>query len=172
MSIPRISLLAAIGVLCFAGHGALASEQKEIGTFGAWTAYMFEENGANVCYMAARPAKSEGKYSKRGDVVAMITHRPAEGTKNVFSYMAGYGYKKGGDVELSVDGRKFILFTQNDMAWAADASADSSIAEALKKGERMTVKGTSLRGTATTDTFSLKGSTKAFEEISKACGVL
>lgn len=167
----RISLMAAIGILAFAASGAHASEQKEIGTFGAWTAYVFEENGANVCYMAARPAKSEGKYAKRGDVVAMITHRPAEGTKNVFSYMAGYGYKKGGDVDLSVDGKKFILFTQNDMAWAADAGADSNIIEALKRGARMTVKGISARGTVTTDTFSLKGSTKAFEEISKACGV-
>ncbi|PZO86670.1 MAG: hypothetical protein DI626_05890 [Micavibrio aeruginosavorus] len=171
MFTPRIFLLAAIGILSFTGQGALASEQKEIGTFGAWTAYTFEENGANVCYMASRPAKAEGKYAKRGDVVAMITHRPSEGTKNVFSYMAGYGYKKGSDVELSVDGKKFILFTQNDMAWAADANADSSIIEALKKGNRLTIKGTSARGTATTDTFSLKGSTKAFEEISKACGV-
>lgn len=151
--------------------GAMASEQKEIGKFGVWSAYVFEENGSNVCYMAAKPTKAEGKYSKRGDIVAMITHRPAEGTKNVFSYMAGYGYKKGSDVEVMIDGKKFTLFTQNDMAWAADAGADASIASAVQKGSKLIVKGVSSRGTQTKDTFSLKGSTKAYEAISKACGV-
>lgn len=150
---------------------AQAAEQKEIGVFGVWSAYVFEENGANVCYMAAKPEKSEGKYSKRGEVVAMITHRPAEGTKNVFSYMAGYGYKKGSKVDITIDGKKFSLFTQNDMGWAADAAADNALAAAIQKGSRMIVKGVSGKGTETKDTFSLKGSTKAFEAISKACGI-
>lgn len=150
---------------------AQASEQKEIGTFGVWSAYVFDENGSKVCYMAAKPEKHEGKYSKRGEIVAMITHRPGEGTRNVFSYMSGYGYKKGSDVELSIDGKKFTLFTQNDMAWAADASADAALSEAIKKGSKMVVKGVSGRDTQTKDIYSLKGSNKAYEEISKACGL-
>lgn len=155
----------------FSVSEAKASEQKEIGHFGAWTAYVFDENGGKVCYMAAKPTKAEGKYSKRGDIVAMITHRPREGTKNVFSYMSGYGYKKGSNVELDVDGKDFTLFTQNDMAWAADAGADNMLAGALQKGSKMVVKGVSSRGTNTKDTFSLSGSTKAYEAISKACGI-
>jgi hypothetical protein len=35
----------------------------------------------------------------------------------------------------------------------------------------MVVKGTSAHGTATTDTFSLKGMDTAYTAISKACGV-
>jgi len=158
--------LASLLLIPFAAH---ASEQQEIGRHGAWIAYVFEENGGKVCYMAAKPTKAEGKYAKRGDVVAMITHRPAEGTKDVFSYMAGYGYKKGSDVDMTVDGKKFSLFTQNDMAWAADAGADASIAAAIQKGSKMVVKGVSGRGTETTDTYSLSGSTKAYEAITNAC---
>ncbi len=150
---------------------ARASEQKELGRFGVWTAYVFDENGGKVCYMAARPDKAEGKYAKRGEVVAMITHRPGEGTKNVFSYMSGYGYKKGSTVDLSVDGKNFALFTQNDMAWAADANADSALSQAIQKGSKMVVKGVSSRDTQTKDSFNLKGSTKAYEAISKACGL-
>ena len=41
----------------------------------------------------------------------------------------------------------------------------------MKKGNRMVVKGTSSRGTLTTDTFSLKGFTKAYGAIGKACGL-
>lgn len=160
----------ALAALVFSAP-AHASEQKEIGSFGVWSAYVFEENGGKVCYMAAKPEKAEGKYTKRGDVVAMITHRPAEGTKNVFSYMSGYGYKKGSDVTLAVDAKKFMLFTQNDMAWAADAGADTNIAESIKKGSKMVVQGVSGKGTETKDTFSLKGSTKAYEAITTACGL-
>lgn len=156
-------------VLC--STPAWASDQKELGTFGEWTAYMFEENGGNVCYMAAKPEKSEGKYKKRGEVVSMITHRPSEGTKSVFSFMAGYGYKKGDSVDVMIDKKEFTLFTQNDMGWAADASADLALTESIKKGSKMVVKGVSARGTATKDTFNLKGATKAYETISKACGL-
>lgn len=157
-------------VLLFAAP-AQASEPQLIGEFDKWAAYVFDENGGKVCYMAAKPDESVGKYTKRGDIVALITHRPAEGTKNVFSYMAGYGYKKGSDVDVNIDGKKFGLFTQNDMAWAADAAADNNITAAIQKGNRMVVKGVSTRGTETKDTFGLKGSTKAYEAITKACGL-
>ena len=162
--LPLVSLLAALCPL-----PVYAAEQTELGTFDSWSAHSYQEPSGTVCYMVAEPDKKEGKYGKRGDVLAMITHRPAEGTRNVFSYMAGYSYKKGSEVELSIDGKKYRLFTQNDMAWAADATADTNIADAIKKGSKMVVSGVSAKGTPTKDTFSLKGSTKAFEEISKAC---
>lgn len=150
---------------------AFASEPSKIGDFGQWSAYVFDENGSKVCYMAAKPVSTEPKGAKRGDIVALITHRPAEGTRNVFSYMTGYGYKKGQDVIVTIDGKKFSLFTQNDMAWAADAGADTALANAIQKGSKMVVKGESARGTKTTDSFTLKGSTKAYEAISKECSI-
>ncbi len=169
--IKSFAVFALLLLASFTPVSASASEPTMIGEFGQWSAYVFEENGGKVCYMAAKPDKSEGKYSKRGEVAALITHRPGEGTKNVFSYMSGYGYKKGSNVDVAVDDKKFSLFTQNDMAWAADAAADTSITEALKKGSKMVVKGVSGKGTNTTDTFSLTGSTKAYDAITTACGL-
>ncbi|PZQ48254.1 MAG: hypothetical protein DI551_01840 [Micavibrio aeruginosavorus] len=169
--IKRYVFPAVLLLLCFSPLSAQASDPTKLGDFGVWSAYVFDENGNKVCYMAAKPIKDEGKYSKRGDIAALITHRPGEGSKNVFSYMAGYGYKKGSDVALTVDGKKFTLFTQNDMAWAADSAADTALSAAIQKGSKMIVTGESGKGTKTKDTFSLKGSTKAFEAISKACGV-
>lgn len=170
--IRHYAVLAATLLISLSPLAAQASDPVNLGTFGKWEAYEFEEpGGGKVCYMMAKPDKSEGKYSKRGEVVALITHRPAEGTKNVFSYMSGYSYKKGADVNLSIDGKKFTLFTQNDMAWAADASADNALTSTIQKGSNMVVKGVSGKGTETKDSFSLKGSTKAYEAITKACGL-
>jgi len=151
---------------------AQAEQPREIGSFGNWKAYVIEEQGKNVCYMVSEPVRKEPAGAKRGDIAAMITHRPGESVNNVFSYMAGYAYKKDGQVEVKIDGKSFDLFTQNDMAWAADGAADLALSRAVQSGSKMVVIGESSRGTKTTDTYSLKGSTKAYEAISKACNIL
>lgn len=158
------------GLMLMAGT-AQAAEPQLLGTHGAWSAYMFMENGNKVCYMATKPQKAQGNYSSRGDIFALITHRPAEGSKNVFSYSTGYSYKANSEATVTIGGRNFSLFTQDDMAWAPDNAQDNAITEAIKTGSSMVVKGTSARGTLTTDTFSLSGSSKAFEAISAECGV-
>lgn len=149
---------------------AYAGEPRLVGTYGAWDAYIFIENGNKVCYMASRPASAKGDYTQRGEIYALITHRPAEGTKNVFSYITGYTYRSGSDVSLQIGSQNFTLFTQDDTAWTPDAETDAKLASAVQSGSSMVVKGTSSRGTLTTDTFSLSGSSKAYNKISKECG--
>lgn len=155
------------------GFASIATAQTPtlIGNYGDWAAYSFTENGSKVCYMVGQPKKAEGNYSKRGDVFALLTHRPAEKTTNVFSYITGYTYKKGSDVTINVNNTKFTLFTQKDMAWTQDQETDNKLKDAIRKGSKMIVKGSSSRGTLTTDTFSLKGSGGAHDAINKACGV-
>jgi invasion protein IalB len=148
---------------------AQAGQPRLIKTFSKWTAYVFIENDSKVCYMASRSNRATGNYSKRGEEFAIITHRPSEGTKNVFSYIAGYTYKPGSEATVDIDGQVFSLFTQDDAAWAPDAETDEKLTEAIRKGSKMVVKGTSERGTETVDTFSLAGSGGAYDAISKEC---
>lgn len=150
---------------------ANASEPRLIGTYEDWAAYSFMENGNKVCYMASQPKTAVGNYTQRGDVFALITHRPAEKTKDVFSYITGYPYKAGSEVSIEVNGRTFKLFTQDDTAWGADAAADRALSDAIQSGSTMVVKGESKRGTLTTDTYGLKGSTKAYQTISQECSL-
>ncbi len=170
----RSIFLMATLIVCFAfAHTAQAqSKPRQIGTTsGKWTAYVLVENGQKVCYMVSQPVKTQGNYSRRGDIYALITHRPSENTKNVFSYITGYKYKSGSKVTVRVNGKTFDLFTQDDTAWTPDPESDRKLAEAIRAGSTMVVKGTSSRGTLTTDTFSLSGSSDAYRKISKECGV-
>jgi invasion protein IalB len=48
---------------------------------------------------------------------------------------------------------------------------DKALVDAMRAGKTVMVKGTSSRGTETTDSFSLGGFTKAYAEIGKACGI-
>lgn len=164
----KLLISSAIFMLC---HSAHASEPKLIGEYGDWTAYMFMENNGKVCYMVSKPKKTEGNYTKRGDVFVLITHRPAEKSKNVFSYIAGYTYKQNSEVTVNVNNQTFNLFTQDDSAWAPDENVDNKITDAIKRGSSLVVKGASARGTDTVDTFGLSGSSSAYKAISVECGI-
>ncbi len=151
---------------------ARAQGIKTIGIFGDWSAFQFSEDGNPACYMSSEPTKATGNYKKRGEVFAIVTHRPAEKRIGEVSIIAGYSYQKDSAVKVAIDKQSFELsIIQDDSAWARDAAADKKLVQAMKKGNRMVVKGTSSRGTLTTDTFSLKGFTKAYGAIGKACGL-
>ena len=164
----RLFLLSAV-VLSLSAP-AFAAAPELLGRFKDWSAYRLNEAGGKVCYMVSKPIKAEGNYTKRGDIFALITHRPKDRSKDVFSYMTGYTYKSGSDVSVTIDGRKTLLFTQDDTAWTPDAETDRKLAQNIQSGSKMIVKGTSSRGTLTTDTFSLSGSGAAYKKISGACG--
>ncbi len=151
--------------------GAWAQDVTPLGTFEAWEAYTYKEDGHKVCYQVSEPKKSEGDYTRRGRTYVMVTHRPANGNTNVVSVIAGYTYKKDSDVSVNIGGHTFTLFTHEDSAWAADSEADRSLVRAMKRGVDMVVKGRSTHDTLTTDTYSLMGFTAAHEAINKACNV-
>lgn len=156
----------------FTVDAVLADVRSErIDSFRDWTAYTFMENGSKVCYIASKPVKEEGDYKRRGDVFAFVTHRPAANEKNTVSFLAGYTYQTDSTISVTISGQDYTLFSQDDRAWAPDTSLDERLIKAMKAGARMVVKGTSKRGTLTTDTYSLMGFTKAIGAINRVCGV-
>ena len=148
-----------------------AAAETPLGVFGDWEAYTDKDNGKLVCYMAAVPKKAVGKYKRRGKTYLLIAHRPAERSTNVVSFRAGYGFKKGAKVKFIIGKKTVQLFTEDGWAYTPDAAQDNALVKMMIRGAKLTVKGTSSRGTKTTDTYSLKGFTAAYKAIGKACKV-
>ncbi len=175
MSIHRSFLLA--GLVLFASYVSIlipvgVAHAAVISEHGAWVAAKEKEKGYRVCLISSKPQKSMGKYTRRGTVNAIVSHRPAEGRIGEVSIQAGYTYKRGSLVTLSINGGKlFQLFTQGGYAWTRDVADDHKLVRAMRAGMTMTVKGTSSRGTRTTDIYSLKGFSAAMNAINRACGV-
>ncbi len=165
------ALIALAALTWSAGVSALAQDPQALGKYGDWRAYSFDENGDKACYIASQPKKDEGKYKKRGDIYAMVTHRPAESVRDEVSLSAGYTYKEASQVEVTIGSNKFELYPHQDTAWLPDAVGDEQLVAAMKAGRTMVVRGTSSRGTTTKDTYSLAGFTKAYKAASKACGL-
>jgi hypothetical protein len=148
-----------------------AGKAERLGEMQNWSAFAEADKSAKTCYLVGRPVKSEPENLKRGEVYVYVTHRPAEKSYNVVSFAAGYPYKDASDAELSVDTRKFVLFTSKESAWARDAATEKAVVEAMAKSKQAVLKGTSVRGTGTTDTYALDGFAPMLAQIDKACGV-
>ena len=166
---PAVSAFALI--LIAAAAPVHAQDSASIGNFGDWEAYKESEGGKAVCYIGSQPKKAKGKYKKRGETYVLVTHRPAEKSLDVISIKAGYTYQSGSEVDVVIGETTFRMFTDVGHAFAYDSKTDGTIVKAMIRGARMTVKGTSSRGTQTTDTYSLKGFTAAYKAINKACKV-
>ena len=150
---------------------AQAQESKLISRYGDWEAFQEKDGGKTVCYIGSAPTKSRGKYKKRGETYVLITHRPAEKKLAVVSIKAGYTYQRESEVDVIIGPKTFKLFTDAGHAFAYDAKGDKALVKAMIRGTRMVIRGTSSRGTPTTDTYSLKGFTAAYKAINQACKV-
>lgn len=160
-------------LLLGAAAPAVAQEVQRVGDFQAWSAYVAQEGEGKVCFVASKPLKSEGNYTRRGTVVAMVTRRPGRVPNDEVSIQAGYDYKPGEKVEVDVDGEAaFEMVTKDEFAWLprSNGALDKKLIDSMVRGLNMTVRGFSARDTLTTDTFSLRGFTAAYQAMSQACG--
>lgn len=164
------ALTLGLGLVALAATGH-AQSPTAVGGSGNWTVYQYQDGETSVCYMASQPSEAKGDYTQRGDVWTLVTHRAPGEAVAVVSIIAGYNYKEGSTVKVKIGETAFSLFTQGDTAWANTAEDDGKLVEAMKKGSRMVVSGVSWRGTETTDTYSLDGFTKSYDDTRKACGL-
>lgn len=159
--------------LCAVATPALAQQAAEpvaLGNNGAWTAYRIGDGAERVCFIASQPTRDEGDYTRRGDIFTVVSHLPAQSRFDEVSVVAGYTYREGADVTIQVDGgNRFTLFTQGDRAWTPDDETDARLVQAMVRGNQMVVRGTSSRGTLTTDTYSLVGFTASRNLIEAEC---
>lgn len=151
---------------------AAAQSVERVGDYNAWSTYTTSENGKRVCFVASSPTRSEGQYTRRGNVFSIVTLRPADNRDPEVSFIAGYTFQPDSTVEVTLDDQhNFTLFTQEDAAWLPnDAQIDRQMIERMRAGLTMVVQGTSARGTLTTDTYSLRGFTAAYDAMQQACG--
>lgn len=172
IAISRFSFLAVAAVLALAvlapatGH---AQEAKRIGQHGDWDAYTRGTGNSQFCYMVSKP-QSASLQSRRGEIFFLVWHRPGQKEFDVVQVDIGYPFKEASEVEVRIGGDSWSLFTKEESAWTYKQADDKALVAAMRKGARMTVKGTSSRNNPTTDTYSLKGTSAAYAAINKACG--
>jgi invasion protein IalB len=145
-----------------------------LGQYGDWGAYTASPGGAKVCFALAKPktTKTEPPLAagrKRDPSYVFVSTRPTENVRNEVSVIIGYPFKSSSDATAEIGTAKFAMYTQNDGAWIKNVAEEARMVDAMRKGGDLTVKGTSGRGTASTDQYSLKGLAQALDKIEQEC---
>ncbi len=166
--IGRIFFLAmALGALSFTS--AFAQSRDALGRFKDWDAYKLNNEGQTACYAVSKPKEMIPKSAKRDAVYFLITHWPARSVSAEPSIQIGYPYRPGSEATVTVGGASFKFFTKDDGAWLSDAAEEKKLVSTMRQGSTMVIKGTSTRGTITTDRYSLAGLSAALDKIEAAC---
>jgi invasion protein IalB len=155
-----------------AGAAPAAEGQPTLlGTYGDWGAYTANPGGKKVCFALAKPktSKTEPAGRKRDPAYIFISTRPSEKVKNEISVIIGYPFKSSSDATAEIGTTKFAMYTQNDGAWIKNAADEPRLVDALRKGTDAVVKGTSAKGTASTDTYGLRGLAQALDRVGQEC---
>ena len=150
---------------------AIAAPKPLIQNPKHWGAFELKETAGKACYMVGKPVETAPKNVRRGDIWLLVTHGPTGKIENEVQVIVGYTFKKGSAATIDIDGKKFTLFTEKDAAWAESAKDDKNIVAAMRKGNKLVVRGVSSRGTKTTDRYDLSGFSAAHQAIGTACGI-
>jgi hypothetical protein len=147
------------------------SQPTLLGKYGEWGAYTAAPGGAKTCFVIATPTTSQTNPANRPRDPAhfFISTRPSEKVKDEVSVIMGYTLKPSSEVTVAISPANFALYSQNDGAWIKNAADEARLVDALRKGSDAVVKGTSAKGTQTTDTFPLKGLAQALDRVGQEC---
>lgn len=145
-----------------------------LGQYGDWGAYSATPGGQKVCFALAKPSSQVDNPPNRrtaaNPVYLFISTRPAEKVSNEISVLVtGYTFKPNSEASVAVGGANFAMYTQNDGAWFKNAAENAKLIDTMRKGADVVIKATTVRGTQTTDTFSLKGIAQAVDRAAQEC---
>jgi TIR domain/Invasion associated locus B (IalB) protein len=139
--------------------------------FGDWGAYTASSGGEKVCFALAKPAssKSNPPNRPRDPAYMLISSIPAKKVRDEVSIIFGYGFKPNADASIEISGAAYAMYTQAGGAWIKNPAEETRLVDAMRRGTDLTVKGTSAKGTASTDVYSLRGLPEALNRVRQEC---
>ena len=164
----RRAVQAACVIVALSTTSAFAQEVTLLQKYKGWSAYM-AKGSPKVCFAVAKPKNTSPKAVRRGPIYFYISYYPDDKVTGEISVKMGYPFPAGGKVTVTIGSDKFELFTKDEGAFVEKTEEEGRLAEAMKVGNSMRVQGKSVRGTNTSDNYTLGGISDALERIAKEC---
>ena len=115
------------------------------------------------------PTNTEIAEGKKRDATYILVYRINKSPETIVQIEAGYPYDQKKNIEINIDKSLYEFFSEEETPETAWTKKDKEVIFAMKKGITMIVKGYSSRGTLTIDTYTLKGFTAAYNQLTKDC---
>jgi invasion protein IalB len=148
-----------------AAKPAADAAPTQLGTFGNWSVYASDTANGRVCYAPAN--------LNRDPAYLFVSTRPKENVRDEVSFVLGFAPKDGADGQISIGKANYSVSpkaqAQSFVAWLKDNKDNATVVELMKKQPQLSLKLTSKRGNALTDTYALAGFAQALDQVKKAC---
>jgi hypothetical protein len=145
-----------------------AGKPSQLASYGDWGVFLAQGEKSKTCYALATPKDRAPPGLKRDPAYVFIANRPGENVREEVSIIMGFPMKEGsGRAEIAGSG--FALIAKGANAWIKNQAEEAKFVDALKKGAKLIVKASSLKGHVTTDNYSLAGLAQALERVEKEC---
>jgi hypothetical protein len=139
------------------------------GAYYDWNVYHIDELGGDKkCYIASFSKKSIGNYKKERKPYIMIARFNYKDAEEV-SIFADYDYKLRSNIYVGIDNKQFRMFTKGKMAWTKNSSEDKTIIKELLLSKEIKVRGETITGEYTVDTYSTRGLARAYKKMKELC---
>lgn len=152
----------------------LANDKQNInvvvdGAYYDWNVYYIDDlDGEKKCYIASFAKKSIGNYKKERKPYLMIAYFKVKEAEEI-SMFADYEYKLKSSIYIGIDNKQFRMFTKDKMAWAKSSQEDKIMIKEILKAKEVKVRGETITGEYTVDTFSTNGLARAYKRMMEIC---
>ena len=121
------------------------------------------------CYIGSSPIKSDLPETKKRGENYILVYKIIGSDENIIQIEAGYKYNLDKKINVKIDDSNFNFYSTEDSSETAWANDDNKVIYAMKKGLELILTGESTRGTKTNDIYTLKGFTKAVNQLNNDC---
>jgi hypothetical protein len=188
-SSARRPLLAAallgLAALTFASAPALAQRSKPapaktaaaggqgqallLESAGKWQAFSSQQGRSKICYALSKAESRTPANLKDVEGLLFISSRPGEGVRNEISLVMNFDLKEDVEHQAIIGNDRFALVAKGQNVWLKNPAEEGRMLDALRKGSGLEIKGTSKRGNATSDKYSLAGISQIVKRAEDAC---
>jgi hypothetical protein len=176
-----------------------AGKPALVANFGDWNVFVGQAGKGRICYTLATPKSRDPASLKRDPGYAFISDRPGEGVRNEVSFIMGFDVSGGTEADAQSGSKSdarpiskisksdakpkkpiaapiavvaeatFDLLPKGSNLWVKNAARESALIAEMKKGVKLEIKASSLKGNASTDSYSLAGFSQAMDRLQKEC---
>ena len=121
------------------------------------------------CYIGSSPINSDLPETKKRGENYILVYKIIGSEENIIQIEAGYKYNLDKKINVKIDNATYDFYSTEDSSETAWTNDDKKVIYAMKKGLELTLTGESARGTTTNDVYTLKGFTKAVNQLNQDC---
>ncbi len=162
---PRPAAAAAAATPAAAGQG----QAMLLETAGKWQAFSSQQGRAKVCYALSKAESRLPANLKDVEGLLFVATRPTEGVRNEISFVLNFDLKEDVEHQAIIGTERFALVAKGQNMWLKNPAEEPRMLDSLRKGSALEIKGTSKRGNATADKYSLAGMNQAVKRAEDAC---